>query len=766
MSPRRSPCLAVLCALLSGPALAQAPRPFTAADALDITTWSVQDLSEDGRWLAAAAAPRRGGLGVDHRRDGDPTYIRPALARLWVVNTGTGQRHEVFREPRTGRGAAWSPDGSRLAILAQEGDAIALAIWERTQGPRDGGRRQGSEPGGVEPPISGRLAWIRTPPDQYVAENSELAWSRDGARVLVALRSRAWKERVTRRFAEMTEGPVFVQDGRDPFLAWDDLRREGFVRAVAAYDVRAGRWTELLPEARVTRWHLAEDDSTLVWQEDITPRTDYDVIFGTETKLVARAGGAAPLTLMGSTRGVSLVWSRDGSRYAYAKDGRLWVGTAADTARRAIAGLDSTAARRAATDTSRAGREARDRERFTPVRWSADGRELIASNRDGFWTMDAGTGERTLFLSAADTVTGPRYSIAGWSEDGRSIFVEFSSRERWERGFQRYDRATGTLIDLVRDGRSYAAVTFSRSGARAVLAVSESNRPGDLFVADGALGSMARLVESNPQLGGIALGRTELISYLDVDGRRQHGVVYYPPDYRPGRVYPTVFYVYERFFDDPFEAIANVLAAKGYVVARPSVTFETGYPGEAWLKGVTAAANHLIERGVADSSRLGLQGISYGGYATNLLVTQTHRFKAAINISGKVDIISFYTDSPRLGVRNTHAAEKSQDRIGATLWEQPQKYVEHSAVMFADRIRTPLLLLTGELDSNVPAGNTREMYYALRRLGKDVVWVNYMQGGHGVPMSRASDFLDFHERMVAWYDRHLAPKPAAPPAQP
>src|SRR5690606_20965738 len=117
------------------------------------------------------------------------------------------------------------------------------------------------------------------------------------------------------------------------------------------------------------------------------------------------------------------------------------------------------------------------------------------------------------------------------------------------------------------------------------------------------------------------------------------------------------------------------LTANGYVVVQPSVALETGFPGEGWLKGVTAAANHLIERGVADSSRLGLQGISYGGYATNLVVTQTKRFKAAINISGKVDIISFYTDSPRLGVRNIHAAEKSQDRIGATLWEQPQKYV-------------------------------------------------------------------------------------------
>ena len=108
------------------------------------------------------------------------------------------------------------------------------------------------------------------------------------------------------------------------------------------------------------------------------------------------------------------------------------------------------------------------------------------------------------------------------------------------------------------------------------------------------------------------------------------------------------------------------------------------------MKGVTSAANKLIEMGIADSSKLGVHGTSYGGYATNLLITQTNRFKAAINVSGKVDIISFYTDSPRLGVRNVHAAEKSQNRLGATLWQQPQKYVAHSAIMFADRITTPL----------------------------------------------------------------------------
>jgi len=220
-------------------------------------------------------------------------------------------------------------------------------------------------------------------------------------------------------------------------------------------------------------------------------------------------------------------------------------------------------------------------------------------------------------------------------------------------------------------------------------------------VSDASLHGLRRLTDGNRWMHDRQVGGTELLSYLDVDGHRKFGVIYYPAGYTKGQRYPTVFNVYEDFFDDTFDATANMLTGAGYVVVKPSVDFDIGYPGEAWVKGVTSAANKLIEMGIADSSKLGVHGTSYGGYATNLLITQTNRCKAAINISGNVDIISFYTDSPRLGVRNVHAAEKSQDRLGATLWQQPQKYVAHSAIMFADRITTPLLLMTGNEDSNV-----------------------------------------------------------------
>jgi dipeptidyl aminopeptidase/acylaminoacyl peptidase len=443
----------------------------------------------------------------------------------------------------------------------------------------------------------------------------------------------------------------------------------------------------------------------------------------------------------------------------------VYVGTVTDSATRQIAG-PPPAPRGAAPDSNaaggRGGRGGRgggaNADRYAATRFSPHGDAVLLSNRDGLWVYDLTTNTKDLAIASDTNPTSPRVALAAWSDDGSKLYFTSASRTKWERAVVRYDRATKQRQELIKDGRTYGNLRVSHDGNTIFLNITEGNRPADVYTADANLGNLKKLVESNPQLESKHIGPTELLSYLDADGHSKDAVVYYPADYQKGRAYPTVFIVYEEFFDDTFDVAANILSAQGYVVVKPSVDFETGYPGEAWLKGVTGAANKLIEMGVADSARLGVHGTSYGGYAVNLLVTQTDRFKAAINISGKVDLISFYTDSPRLGVRNITAAERQQDRIGATLWAQPQKYVQHSAIMFADRIKTPMLLITGAQDSNVPADNTREMYYALRRLGKDVVWVNYMNGGHGGGVQSADDFLDMYKRMVEFYDSKLKKK--------
>ncbi|MGQ0764439.1 MAG: prolyl oligopeptidase family serine peptidase [Gemmatimonadota bacterium] len=717
----------------------QSPRlqPFQPVDALDLVTWSVADLSADGEWLLATTTTRRAGLGVDYRRDADPSYIRPAALSLWLIELRSGAHRQVFADARNLRSPVFSPDGRSFALLQREagGDRFVPVVVDRS---------------------TMRSRVFATPAGRYVAENSDVRWTNDGKRLIVALRTDEWKKAVAAEFARMTAGPIFVQDSREPFLAWDALRRRGNVRSVASIDVATGTASELIPESMIASYALSADDSIVTYQQDITKKTDYDVIFGTENRLMAqRVAGGPPQELQATLRNTSVSWAPNGRSYAYTRDGRVSLTSIGGTPRQ-IAGPDTARQVAAAADTSAEAREARANQRFSVVRWSPRGDALLLSSRQGLWLTDATSGERIQMLATSDSSpTAPRYQTVAWSDDGRFVYLTYAARTQWERGLVRYDRTDRTLRDLVRDGRMYQGFRLAKNGSVAVFASADGNRPSELYTAGADLRDPRRLTNTGAALADRALARTRLVSYHDIDGKTRYGVIYMPADFVEGRKYPTLFNIYEDFFDDTYDATINVLTGNGYVVVKPSVAFETGFPGEAWLKGVTSAANKMIEMGIADSSRLGVFGTSYGGYATNLLITQTNRFKAAVNISGKVDIISFYTDSPRLGVRNTHAAEKSQDRIGATLWEQPQKYIAHSAVMFADRITTPLLLVTGEQDSNVPAGNTREMYYALRRLNRDVLWVNYMNSGHGTPGTNAAEFIDYHDRLLGFFGKHL-----------
>ena len=720
----------------------------TARDILDIRTTSVADLSSDGKWLALTVSLRRDGLGADFSRDGDPTYLRATPVELLIVDTKSLAQRPVFRAKTAVRGTTWSPDASRLAMFVVANEAQQLQVWDRT---------------------TGRITSPVLPQGYYIAENSELRWSGDGKSLAFALRSNAWKERAKKRFDELTKGPVTVLDGTDDFLEWDGMNRMNQERSIVLWDVGAPTVRTIQPEGRLGAWVLSKDGMAITVQQDITKKTDYDVIGGREFQLITQpTAGGSPRTLFPSLRNVQLQWSEDGVRFAFARDGRVFVGSIADTTRRQLLGptgparSPAAAADAPAADTSAAARAQRAKERFSVTRWSPAGDALLATNSEGFWIVDVATGAKDMILALPDSTSmAPRPQLQAWSQDGRYLYFSENSRTEWSRGIARFDRQTKQKTELARGKKFFNGLQLSDDGSTAVLSIADGNRVADLYVTDASLTAPRRIIDANPQLARKPIATTELISYLDADGRNQYGVLHYPVGYQKGTRYPTVFLIYETYFDDTWDVVANLLASRGYAVVKPSVSFEIGFPGEAWLKGVTAAANTVIQMGVADSARLGVQGQSYGGYATNLLITQTHRFKAAINVSGKVDIISFYTDSPRLGVRNIHAAEKSQDRIGATLWQQPQKYIEHSAVMFADRIKTPVLLLTGGLDHNVPAINTREMYYALRRLGKPVMWVNYTNGGHGAPNTTESDFTDFYQRMFDWYAKYLLPKKSA-----
>jgi dipeptidyl aminopeptidase/acylaminoacyl peptidase len=759
--PVRVGTLAVAAALAAQLAAAQNQTPFTAEDMLKVVSLSVLEVTEDGSRVAATLRRPVDNDSTDHRRYGDPTYLAPSRVTLQVVDTRTGATDTLFKELVNVRDVAWSRDGKRLAVLLARDGATADAFPRTTLYIWDADKKA--------------LTEVPQKAPQPIAVNSTLAWTPDGASIIVALRSPESDREARAKFKALTEGPVIEHKSSDPFLEWDLLNRSTRTRSVTALDPRTGTVRAILPQGRVSSYQVARDGSFITVMEDVTEKTDYDTIGGSDNVLKyvdARTGDAKTILPAKDLKGLSLRWSDDGKWFAYAKRGEVFVQGVDGTKARSL--TPKPAAEKPATepaaeppkpvDEPKPGAEPKkDEESFSPLAFSRDATRLLVSSRKGWYTVAVADGARELIVPLQEEEDkNPRLSLIDWSPDGSAIFASWAAREKWERGIVRIDLASKTMTPLVRDDRLYGGVRLSRDGRTFIYSMSDGTRPADLYTADAGFAAPKRLSDANPWMASKQLPRAELVKYRDVDGKELYGVLRYPVGYEKGRRYPTVFELYETFFDNGFNARAAFLANNGYAVFHPSVNLVVGRPGEAWVKGVTSAANTLIDMGVADPDRLGVHGTSYGGYATALLITQTDRFKAAINISGKVNMISFYTDSPRLGVRNTHAPEKSQDRIGGTLWEYPERYLEHSAVLRADRVKTPLLNITGDQDPNVPASQSREMYYALRRLGKEVEWVRYVNGGHRPPNS-VSETIDFERRILAWYDKYLKKDQAKKP---
>ena len=724
---------------LSAPS-AQSGTPISAEDILKVATASVLDLSDDGRRVAVGVRRLFDNAETNHRRYGDPTYVTPSMVDVQVIDTATGVADRVGTGPMNVRTAAFTPDASRLALLTAAETATGLPVttlWVYEIGGK-------------------RLTQVPRSVGAEVAANSDLAWTPDGTKLLVALRDPENDKAAQASFKTLVNGPVVVQTSA-PFLDWDGMNRANRRRALAQIDPVNGTKVAVLATTAISSYQFSRDGSFVTWLEDSTEKTSYDVIFGTDNAVRTMTRGSAARTVLDAKtlKTNQPRWSDDRRTLAYADKGEVFVQRLDEAKPRSLTPKPKPdpAAKPVAED---------EVESFSVTSFSRDGSRVLITSKQGWYVASVADGarERVLTLDDKNEDKNPKLTVVDWTPAGDALLVQYGEPDRWDRGLSRLDLKTNALTPLVRDSGVYQGFRLSRDGSTVVFQKSDGTRPAELFAADASFTNVRKLTDLNPWMATKALPASELVSYRDADGKVLYGVLRYPVGYEKGKQYPTVFEIYETFFDNGFNGRAAFMAGQGYAVFHPSVNLVIGRPGESWAKGVTAAANKLIDMGIADPDRLGVHGTSYGGYATVLLLTETDRFKAAINVSGKVNMVSFYTDSERLGVRNTHAPEKSQDRIGGTLWEFPERYIEQSAIFRLDRVKTPLLTISGDQDPNVPANQSRELYYALRRLGKEVEWVRYVNGGHRPPNSVAES-IDFEQRIVAWYDKYLKARPAS-----
>mgnify|MGYP000194899080 CR=1 FL=1 len=270
------------------------------------------------------------------------------------------------------------------------------------------------------------------------------------------------------------------------------------------------------------------------------------------------------------------------------------------------------------------------------------------------------------------------------------------------------------------------------------------------------------------ELAKIRLGKTEPWKFTASDGTEIDGMMCLPPDFDPAKKYPLIVYYYggtsptSKSITQPYTP--QLFASRDYVVYVLNPSGTTGYGQEFSARHVNAwgkrTANDIIE-GVqqfcrthefVDSTKIGCLGASYGGFMTQYLQTLTPMFAAAVSHAGISNVTSYWGEGYWGYSYNSVAAADSYP------WSDPELFTRQGSLFNADKINTPLLLLHGTADTNVPIGESIQLFNALRILGKPVEFISVDGENHFI-----SDFpkrILWHNSIMAWFERWLHDDPS------
>ena len=280
---------------------------------------------------------------------------------------------------------------------------------------------------------------------------------------------------------------------------------------------------------------------------------------------------------------------------------------------------------------------------------------------------------------------------------------------------------------------------------------------------------MRRVSDANPQQKDYLWGSAELVEWTSNDGVELQGMLFKPDGFDPADEYPMLVYFYERMSDGlyawrtprPGSSSVSVpfYVSRGYVVFIPDIPYEIGYPGESALDAVVPGVLGILDDGYVDRDRIGVQGHSWGGYQIAYMITKTNLFAAAEAGAPVSNMTSAYGGIRwQTGMSRMFQYEQTQSRIGGSLWEATSEYLHNSPLFYADKIRTPLLMMHNDDDGAVPWYQGIELFVALRRLHKPAWLLNYNGEGHG--LSRNANRKDWALRMQQFFDHYLQDAPA------
>jgi dipeptidyl aminopeptidase/acylaminoacyl peptidase len=397
--------------------------------------------------------------------------------------------------------------------------------------------------------------------------------------------------------------------------------------------------------------------------------------------------------------------------------------------------------------------------------WSPDGKQIayLRSTASGNFLMydqpvlaliNRDGGEPTLLTKTLDRpVRNPT-----WSKDGQSIGVLVQDDRQTY--LSQYNLAGKKLTKLTEGNRSFGNLEAALAG-NWLTSLSDPQTPPELYAVEN--GTPRRLTHVHDEfLAPLELATVEGFTSKSKDGAQVSNLLFRPANAPANKKLPAIMFIHGGPVSQDeysFDLTRQLLAAGGYAVVAVNYRGSNGRGidftkaiyadwGNKEVLDILGATDYLIEKGIADSERLGIGGWSYGGILTNYTIATDTRFKAAASGAGSSLQLTMY------GI--DQYTNQYENELGAP-WKNTDKWLKLSyPFLKADRIKTPTLFMAGEKDFNVPAAGSEQMFQALRSLGIPTQLIIYPGQFHGITTpSYQKDRID---RYLQWFDKYLKPK--------
>jgi dipeptidyl aminopeptidase/acylaminoacyl peptidase len=401
--------------------------------------------------------------------------------------------------------------------------------------------------------------------------------------------------------------------------------------------------------------------------------------------------------------------------------------------------------------------------------WGKDDRFVLIYDKYDIWRFATDSGEASNITGGRGRQSGMTYRVLRldrdktYFEEGETLLLSAYHNRLKNYGFYSCVLGRNSVSKLLEEKKKFGFLAKAGKADKVMYTRESFEEFPDIWVTDLKFSAPQKISDVNPQIGEYAWGMPELVEWLSIDGIPLQGVLIKPANYEEGKRYPVIVYFYRIFSNRMYEFNQMVVnhrpnfpfyTSNGYAIFLPDVRFDIGHPGYSATKCIVPGVQKLIDMGIADPEGIGLHGHSWSGYQTAFVITQTDIFSAAVAGAPVSNMTSAYSGIRwESGLARQMQYEKQQSRIGGSLWEYPERFIENSPVFFADRIKTPLLIEFGDEDGAVPWYQGIELYLAMRRLGKDCIFLQYRGEPHH--LRKYPNKLDYSIKMKEYFDHYL-----------